>query len=424
MNKKNFFEYFITFVLSIVIAIVLVAVTVYTVGQKAKTNYNNRPKAQTVRNEREVLIEMIARYEKQLRENPSDYTLDTKLGNFYNILGHYDSSEQHFKNAMAKAPYGIYSPYFDLAYFYLRQKRFDDAENTIKQIKVVKKMPVHAAKGDFYLTMGDMYTDFGDFEVAMTNYEKALSLYERSGRKKRQIIAEGRILDTYDSLALKNMEKKKLASAIDSLEKYRSIKDTPVVNYKLAILYKDVAPLKSYKYIKKAYNSDPGLINYDIYEKIVLDVIKHYESEGDNTAVSLYAHKLKMLKNFKERYLLQNGELDIELKKTRIKNHIFNDKKTVYVEFVIKNTTHNNIQPLYLTIEADYNSKSEIIYSKKLFNKKSPLRALGESDPIKIKYTFNDEISGDFTYNTRLLFRASKKANIRPKLIASFEIKK
>ena len=166
------------------------------------------------------------------------------------------------------------------------------------------------------------------------------------------------------------------------------------------------------------------MINYDIYEKIILDALQYYELEGDNSSVALFAHKLKMLKNFKERYLLYPGELDIELKNTKVKNHIFNDKKTVYVEFVIKNTTHNNIQPLYLTIEADYNSSSEIIYQKKLFSKKSPLRALGESEPIKIKYTFDDSISGDFTYNTRLIFRASKKSNLRPKLIASFEIKK
>ena len=69
MNKKNFLEYFITFILSIVIAVLLVAVTVFTIGHRAKVNYNNQPKAQTVRNEREVLIEMIARYEKQLRED-------------------------------------------------------------------------------------------------------------------------------------------------------------------------------------------------------------------------------------------------------------------------------------------------------------------------------------------------------------------
>lgn len=424
MNKKNFLEYFITFILSIVIAVLLVAVTVFTIGHRAKVNYNNQPKAQTVRNEREVLIEMIARYEKQLREDPSDYTLNSKLGNFYNILGHYESSEKHFKDAMAKSPYGIHSTYFDLAYFYLKQKRFKDAENVIKQITVVKKMPVHAAKGDFYVVMGDMYADFGDFEVAMVNYEKARALYEFSGRKKREKLAESRILDTYDDLAVKNMEKKKLTAAIQSLEKAREIKDSPVTNYKLAILYKDIDPLKSYKYIKKVYNSDPGLINYDIYEKILLDALKYYENEGDKTSVALYAHKLKMLKNFKERYLVQPGEIDIELKKTRVKNHIFNDKKTVYIEFVIKNLSHNNIQPLYLTVEADYNSSSEIIYTKKLFSKKSPLRALGESEPIKLKYTFDDEISGDFSYNTRLIFRAAKKQNIRPKQIASFTIKK
>ena len=424
MNKKNFLEYFITFILSIIIAVVLVAGTMFIARQKAKINYDNRPKAQALRDEREILIEIIARYEKLLREDPSNYTLNTKLGNFYNILGHYEDSEKHFKDAVAKSPYGIYSTYFDLAYFYLRQKRFNDAENTIKQIKVVKKMPVHAAKGDFYITMGDMFADSGDFEVAMTNYEKAMELYELSGRNKRAKIAESRILDTYDDLALKNIESKKLTSAILSLEKSRAIKDTPVVNYKLAILYKDIDPIKSYKYIRKVYKSDPGLINYDIYEKIILDARQYYENEGDNASVALFAHKLKMVKSFKERYLLYPGELDIELKDTKVKNHIFNDKKTVYVEFVIKNTTHNNIQPLYLTIEADYNSNSEIVYNKKLFSKKSPLRALGESEPIKIKYTFDDSISGDFSYNTRLIFRASKKSNIRPKLIASFEIKK
>lgn len=424
MNKKNLLEYFITFVLSVLIAVLLVAVTVFTVGHRAKVNYNNQPKAQVVRNEREVLISMIARYEKQLRETPSDYKIDSKLGNFYNILGHYEDSEKHFKDAMAKSPYGIYSTYFDLAYFYLKQKRFKDSENVINNIKVVKKMPVHAAKGDFYITMGDMYADFGDYEVAMTNYEKARGLYELSGKKKREKIAVGRILDTYDDLAIKNIERKKLTSAIVSLEKARKIKDTPIINYKLAILYTDIDPLTAYKYIKKVYKSDPGLINYDIYEKIIVDTINYFESIGDKTSVALYAHKLKVIKSFKERFLVHPGELDIDLKKTKVKNNMFNDGKTVYAEFVIKNLSHNNIHPVFLTIEADYNSKSEIIYSKKLFSKKEPLRALGESEPIKIKYSFDDSISGDFSYNTRLIFRVSKKPNIRPKQIASFEIKK
>ena len=115
MNKKNFLEYLITFILSIIIAVVLVAGTMFIAGHKAKMNYNSRPKAQVLRDEREILIEIIARYEKQLREEPSDYTINTKLGNFYNILGHYEDSEKHFKDAMAKSPYGIYSTYFDLA---------------------------------------------------------------------------------------------------------------------------------------------------------------------------------------------------------------------------------------------------------------------------------------------------------------------
>lgn len=425
MNKKQVVEYLKTVVITLITAIVFVTGITILIKETAHKRYLSMPKAQTVRSDKTILLQMIAKYEKAAIQNPSDYTLNTKLGNLYEILGDDADASKNYRNAVAKSPYGVYSTYFDLADFHIKTGRLSKAEEIVKEIKVNKRNTVlQSVMGDFYVHLGDAYSDYQDFELALNQYETARKYYKMSRKSERDNIAVERILEAYDNLASKNIEKKKLTSAIENLETALKYEDLPVTNYKLAILYKDIDPLIAYKYIKKTYDTDPGIINFNIYEKILLDVMKFYENTGNYDLQEFYKHKLKIIKKFKQRYIIAPEDFGVEVLSTRIIHHLFGNGKTVIIKFRIKNLTDTNVNTAFLGINAVYNSKSVHFYNKKLFSKKNPLRPMAESEPITITYSFDDSINTEFSDDIKFTFRLSKKENVRKILIYTLDLHK
>lgn len=424
MNKKTIIEYSITFLVTLVVAIAAVGFAVYGVQNTAKQIVLKRPKAQAVRDDKSILVELIAQNEKAAIKDPADYKINTRLGNLYQILGIDKDAEKNFHNAMAKSPYGVYSTYFDLGAFYIHKGNLSKAESTIKEIKNKNNKAVQTAKGDFYINLGDAHSDFHDYEMAQSSYEKALSLYEFSKKKSRQKIARERIVENFDNLANKNLEKRKLYTAINNLENSLKYKDTAIVNYKLAILYMDVDPVKAYNYIKKTEEADPGIINYTIYEKILAENVDYYKEQNLAIEEALFKNKIKTAKKFRDRYIIKEGDFTIDIISCSLRNHYFGDGKTVTIKFRVKNNTYRNINHLFLKIDAINNDENETIFDRHLFTRQKPLKAVNESREIKIKYSFNDPISAEYSSKLTLNFRATKRPSVRTMPLYTLEIAK
>jgi hypothetical protein len=225
-------------------------------------------------------------------------------------------------------------------------------------------------------------------------------------------------------MADKDIEQARLASAIENLQKALSYNEASFINYKLAILTKDVDPLLSYSYMEKTFQSDPGIINYDIYEKILLEVIKYYEKTDKQDSINLFKHKLKVVKKFREKYLISSDSFSIEEVSSIIKPNFFGNGKTVTVKFKIKNNTHDKISVLYVQVNAIYNGITRVVFKQQLFSKKSPMEALGSSPLNTIKFTFNDSSKPASTNKMIFDFYVTKNFKVRKTKIHTLDIEK
>ena len=251
----------------------------------------------------------------------------------------------------------------------------------------------------------------------------ALFFYKKVDSDKTNLAITG-ILDCYSKLASKHYLEKNIPLAIQDLETALIYKNTPVLNYKLALLYQDVDVFEAVKYLEKTYSVDPGIINYDIYEQILIKAIKEAQARNLFTEMQLYHQKYKMIKQFRKRYIFTNEDYGIEIVSHKLKTNIFGNKKTIIVKFRVKNKTKENLNTLFIVVEADYNDKKDIAYNNVLFTKKTPLKPMASSDIISFELDFDDEKDIINTKNIIFNFNVAKKQNMRKFTIFSFEMQK
>lgn len=423
MNKKAVLEYIRTIIIALMVALVLAsAVTAFT-KIAAEHHSKMKPKIKNTKQDTQLVGYMIGEYEKKVRQNPNDYTNYVKLGELNSLMFNYKEAEKQYKEAINKSTYGVYSPYFGLAEVYVKMHKFKDAQKTVKKIKNKDDKALLNAKGDFYTLLGDEFWQYDSYNSALKQYKIALFYYKKVDSSKTAATVNA-IIDCYNKIASQNYLHHKIEVAISNLETALLYKDTPIINYKLAILYQNVDIIKSVEYMEKVFAVDPAIINYSIYERILIQAMKYEASVGNYLESDLYQQKYKMIKQFKDRYIFDQSFYGIEIVSTKIKKNLFGNEKTLILKFKIKNKTKEDLNTLFLLVDAKYNGKKAVIYNSNLFSKKNPLKPQASSERIDIEYKFNDENEIEYTNDIVLDFKISKKSNMRKISVFSFNIPK
>lgn len=423
MNKKSILEYIRTIIIGLIASLFLAGVA--TGCSKVIAEHHAKMLAKMVNNARdnEMIVHLIGVYKEKAKEDPGDYNINVRLGNLYELIFNYAEAEKQYNNAIGKAPYGVYSPYFGLASIYVKEKKYQKAHNIVKKLENKDYKPLLVAKGDFYMTLGDALWQESKIKDALRQYKLAFFYYKKVDSKKKEIAIDG-IVDCYDKMANDDYKKHQYKKAVEHLETSLLYRENPFVYYKLAILYKDFDPIQANKYIEKTYNKDPGIINFDIYEEILIRLVNYYYSNGKDIETDLYRHKLKMIRNFQKRYVITEKDIKINIKKLQYKKNFLRTKYKISLKYNIENTSKYDFNTLYFIIKLRYNDTSKEIFSEKLYSKKEPLKSRMESPEynFEFKYTDRDEI---FTSPTLWLdFYAGKKDNMRKIPIYSVEVKK
>ncbi len=422
-NNSELAEYAKTVAISLIVALIIAAVATGFSNVIAEHHYRLASKIQNKEQDNQMLGFLISKYEQELQKDPSNYVLNVRLGELYELLFSYEQSEKNYQMAITKAPYGVYSPYIGLARLYIKMDKLDNAQITIKKLKNIDHKPLLVAKGNFYMELGDAFWKKGSYFGALKQYKMALFFYKKVDSEKSEI-AISAILDCYSRLASQHYVTNKVNLAIQDIETALIYKETPVLNYKLALLYQDVDVFKSVEYLEKTYSVDPGLINYDLYEQILIKAIKRAQALNLYTEARLYYQKYKMIKQFRKRYIFTDKDYGIEIVSHKLKTNIFGNKKTIFVKFKIKNKTKENLNTLFVVVEAKYNDKTEVAFNKVLFSKKNPLKPLASSETLSFELKFDDEKDIVNTKNIIFDFNVSKKQNMRKFTIFSFEMHK
>lgn len=424
MNKKSINEYLITIIVTLILAFAAVGWCVFSMQNTVRENYIKSPDVRQQTDETKIIIGLIAKYERKARHDAGNYANFSKLGNLYDLLDEKKEAEKNYKKAVALSTYGVYGTHFDLGNFYIRMNRLIEAENVVNKVRNKRNKAVQGAKGDFYVNLGDAYYNQNEFDTALKGYQKAYGFYKTAKKPDKLRIATGRIFDAYDKIANEHLSGKRLVGAIKQLEDSLKYRDESFITYKLAILYMDINPVQAYRYMRKTYVLDPAIINYDLYEKILVDALRHYEKAGMAPEASLFKHKLKLIKKFREKYLISPDDFTVEVISKKIRPHIFGEKKTAVVRFRIKNNTTHSVNLMYMDVSAETNNDKAVIFKQVLFSKKKPLLGLSESEPMTFKYTFNDTANIDYTNDIKFYFNVTKKKNVRTVNIYTLKLPK
>lgn len=412
MNKTIILEYIRTIVIALIIALVIAGVATGCSKIVAEHHIKMLSKITNTTKDNEVILSLINKYREMSAKNPGDYILNVRLGNLYELMFNYQAAQEQYKIAIEKSPYGVYSSYLGLANLYLKMGQYDNALKIVKQLRNTDHKPLLVAKGDFYMNMGDIFWQKEDYENAVKQYKFAFFFYKKVDSNKKDLAVTG-ILDCYNKIADIDYEKGQIDKAVESLETALLYKETPIVFYKLAILYKDYNPLKANEYMEKTYRLDPGLINFDIYEEILISLMKHYYANGQDIETDLYKHKLKAIKNFQKRYVITEKDVKINIKKMQLRNNLLRSKQTILCKFNIENTSKYDFNTLYLVVKIRYDDKTKEIYSNKLYSKKEPLKSRKTSEEYSFKYVYSDKDEIFVAKDIKLDFYAGKKENMR-----------
>ena len=111
MNKSEIPEYARTVFIALIAAMVIATVATCFSNVIAEHHYKLASKIQNKEQDNQMIGFLISKYEKELQKDPSNYVLNSRLGELYELLFSYEQAEKNYQLAIAKAPYGVYSPY-------------------------------------------------------------------------------------------------------------------------------------------------------------------------------------------------------------------------------------------------------------------------------------------------------------------------
>ena len=421
MNKKAILEYLHTIAVSLLVALFLAGAATGCSKIVAEHHAKMLAKMTNSAKDNELINYLIKIYKEKAAENVGDYSINVKLGTLYELIFDYQKAEKEYQEAISKSPYGVYSPYFGLASIYVKQKKYKQALIIIKKLENKDHKPLLLAKGDFYMNLGNALWNDKKLKEALQQYKIAYFFYKKVDSKKSELAVDG-IVDCHDKVANEYFKKRDVLKAVESLETSLFYRETPFINYKLAILYKDIDPVKANQYIEKTYAVDPGIINFDIYEEILIKLIQHYYVNNKDIERDLYRHKLKSIRNFQKRYVITDEDVKINVENLRYKTNFWKNKYKLKVKYTIENNSKYDFNTLYLIAKLRYDDKTKEILNQKLYSKEKPLKSRDTSQTYILEYEFNDKDEMFHAKKIWLDFYAGKKENMRKIPVYSVEL--
>lgn len=426
MNRKIFFEYFRTFFLTVLATIVVVFIIFALMVHQISSEETIRKQAEDKTLDLQMIGLLIEKNKYLLEQHPENYRIDSKLGFLYETTKDYQNAELEYRAAVSKVPYHEFKPYYDLATFYIKRGKLEEAQSLIDNLgeKPNKKLVMY--KAQIYEQLGDKYYDNGDYYEAALKYQKSLNYYgvvkvkENIEKKLR-----GNLASSYVYLADQKVTEMDVDEAIAYLNMAKSIINAPIITYKLGLLMTTTNPELANKYFEEVFEKEPSLINYDEYYKLLSILEKNAEigEYGENSSeAELYKFKIKKIKKYYSENLLSVADIDIMQPEGEIMINKWFKKYKMNFSFSLKNISKYNINSLYLNVV--FKDGNEVLesFSKQIIDNLTPLKSGAEIPTISIE-TSARSIAQDFPEEITVLVYASKKEDSLQLLLQEFTIK-
>lgn len=362
--------------------------------------------------------------------NPKDYSINLKLGILLEIEKDYKAAEEEYLKAVAKVPFGEYKPHYRLALLYIKLNRLDEAQALMDGVGEHPNDKLIKYKAEVYEKLGDAYFNQSLYDDASFKYQKSLFYYSSIKSKHRHKI-EGDLASSYIYLADNKVKDYQVDEAISYLQMAKELVDSPIIEYKLAVLLTNSNPGQAYVYYDEVFKKAPEIINFDAYNSFLNKLAQQAEDVGEFAQADLYDYKIKKLKEYFHEKILCFDDLTIIQPKGYFSLNLWRNKYHLNFECKFKNTSSIDLDSLYLELVFKNKYKEVSTYKQQIFDANSNLPAGKTSALIGInsyvKIPNDDEIVNDMTvqvYVSKLpdsskifLTEIPIKRNVRKKLV-------
>lgn len=362
MNKKILLEYLRTFLLTILASIMLLVFVIVAIQHSIVSEVTPSEPVHEDTVDYKLIGMLIDKNKYREEMNPKNYKINLKLGELYEIKGDDKNAEIEFKKAIAKAPYGEYKPTYKLSRLYLKLNRLDEAQALMDNCGEHPDKELILNKAEIYQELGNKYYNKADYDNASFKYEKAMRYYGIL-KSKKTLELKGDLASSYVYLAETKLSQLEVDQAIEYLQLSNSIIDSPIIKYKLAIILMGRDPKQAYEYLETVFKKAPEIINYETYERLLLQLATEAEASGDYAQAGLYRYQEKRIKDYSSKNIISIDAISLESAEGEFTYSPLRQKYYINFECMLKNISQDDIEKLFLQI--DFEAKHNIIYTYK-----------------------------------------------------------
>lgn len=357
MQKSSYVEYFKTAMITLLVVIIISASTMI----YARLHVGETVSDDEVALQNDMIGYLITKYKHQEQSSPKNAVVNLKLGQLYEMLESYNQAEHEYLTALEKRAGRYETASFRLAGVYLLKKQYGNAESIMEKIPDSSRYSVFVEKGKFYKSYGDALFNDGDFEGAVKKYDKAMVYLRKINNSYKQETQEAQI-DAYIALADQYVSEGKTNKALDILNYAQENSNSPIIRYKLGLLYLDGESEKAVDMFESVLKDAPSIINFSIYKKLLFSLKLQFEYSGDALKSKLYDTKLSRLRSYMQRNVLLPEEIIFAGYKLNVKSFPVRNEYDFIYSFDITNITNQNIPKLYAIVEF-YDAKGNLVYT-------------------------------------------------------------
>ena len=386
-RKSNLKIYLKTFFITSIILLAFLSLVTFYMMHPFMHKNNVKPSSVNDTFETYFVDMLIEKNNEFAKKYPKNYAINVRLGILYGFREDYDEAEREFKNAIEKAMNYDYMPSFQLAKFYIKVDRLQDAQQVMDKIIEKPNKKLIKYKFQIYSMLGEAYYKKSYYLLSMLKYEKALQYYKIYKIKKSSSVVENYVKSCL-SLADYYIKKKNTDDAIMVLNKaYKVAPENVLVNYKLGLMNIKEHPARAYGYLTFVNKKDPQMLKYEIYYDLINKLADLKEADGKYTDAELYRKRAKYYQNFVQNNLLYDKDLFVDIVTLDTNPGIAENKYLVNLQFKIQNNSYLDIDNLTVKVIFKLDDVEIKNFVQKIYDGTSTFKVGDLTPPISINFT-------------------------------------
>ncbi len=331
----------------------------------------------------------IEELERKLAQNPDDYFLTIRLAQMYEAINKLDKANDFYKSALAlsgRSNFALYS----YAIFCAKNNMYVFAATLAEELEG-NSSKVNLFKAKIYEQIADNLDKQKNYPASVKSYQIVYKYAKSIGDLKFLNSIKEKYSQEYIKLADYHMSQDDVAQAIVDLKNSLEIKESPLANYKLGLIYLNTELALAEKHINKAFFKDPYVVNPYIYNQVLTSLLEHAQKAKSGSLTNYYNSRLNRFKKLLKTSYLYKTDVSIE-NSALITKKSFLKKDKHYLFFEIKNNTKENLENLYVKTELYVNGNKHVIQKKII----TPTRPIEPYESIK---SLDIELPKDVQFN-------------------------